>query len=45
MKKRYLSPESEVVSVSMSTEILSESYIYGGAGTYSEDDIIDNGTY
>lgn len=45
MKKIYSNPEVEVVTSAMKKEILSESYTYGGAGTYSENDIIDNGLY
>lgn len=45
MKKNYQNPEVEVVTSAMEKEILSESYNYGGGGTYSGNDIIDNGLY
>lgn len=45
MKKKYLTPECEVVTIALEKEILSESYNYGGAGTYEDDDIVENGNY
>lgn len=45
MKENYQNPEVEVVTSAVKKEILSESYTYGGGGTYSGNDIIDNGLY
>lgn len=45
MKKIYSIPEVEVMTFALEKEILSESYNYGGAGTYEDDDIVENGNY
>lgn len=45
MKKIYYNPVCDVVLVAIEKEILAESYNYGGAGTYGDDDVVDNGNY
>ncbi|MBQ9475586.1 MAG: hypothetical protein IJU69_04950 [Bacteroidales bacterium] len=43
--KSYQSPLCEIVEERLNECILEASYNYGGAGTYTDEEIIDNGRY
>ncbi|MBO4264152.1 MAG: hypothetical protein J5871_05685 [Bacteroidales bacterium] len=46
-KPGYFRPESEVVALQVSRQLLagSDDWVDGGAGTYTDDNIYDNGSY
>lgn len=44
-KQIYASPVSSVEMLELGSPILQESYYPGGGGSYSDEEMIDNGNY
>ncbi|MBO4264343.1 MAG: hypothetical protein J5871_06685 [Bacteroidales bacterium] len=41
----YAAPASEIVEMSVFDAVLADSYYSGGGGSYTDEDIVDNGNY